>query len=825
MFYKERCEEVIMSTTTDRIIRLLQFTSFTVVLLSFWIYPIASATPQDDPDNVTAAILHDSVPTQFQDAKTGNPSGFAVDIMNKIAERAGLQVTYTFANTWTDMIGKVKSGEADLIPSIAISDERQQVLLFTELLDSSPVSIIVRSQDYTTNGLRKGLKVGTIKGSIAYDETKKVPDVDIYIFDSFTDAFFDLLAGKIDAFTGAATTFIKMAREAGLEDKIKIVGEPLIEVKRAIAVRKDNTALHARLNKAIEGFVGSTDYQRIYAKWYGKPAPYWTTQKIVLAMSLAILVSVFGMAFWRYRSILRLNRTLLESINERKKAEEALKNSEERLKQIVERSPLPMAVTDLRDNFILLNNKFQEVFGYTLEDLQSVEDWWPRAYPDEEYRKTVMAKWNTAVAEAIKTGKEIAPQEAIVTCKNGVRRTIEAMLAPIGDTHVVILHDITERKKMAEEIIKIQKLESLGVLAGGIAHDFNNILTAIMGNIEIATAYTNPGDTIRDLLINTEKASLRARDLTQQLLTFSKGGMPVKKTVSLDILIKETSSFTLKGAKVRCEFDIQEDLWAVDADEGQIGQVIQNLVINGDQSMPEGGILKIRARNLLVTENLLLPLKQGKYVQITIQDHGVGIPANYLQKIFDPYFTTKQKGSGLGLAVTYSIIANHGGHIAVSSELGVGTTFDVYLPASEMILEKKPEKELPLTGRGKILLMDDDEMVISVAGAMLKSFGYEVASAKDGQETIDLYKKALEESQPYSLVIMDLTIPGGMGGKETVTKLKLIDPHLKAIVSSGYSNDPVLAEYRQYGFLGIIPKPFKMSQLSEEVSRVLKLAS
>jgi PAS domain S-box-containing protein len=388
---------------------------------------------------------------------------------------------------------------------------------------------------------------------------------------------------------------------------------------------------------------------------------------------------------------------------------------------------------------------------------------------------------------------------------------------------LVSVMDLTEYRKLEKELLKSQRLESLGVLAGGIAHDFNNILTAILGNITLAAAYAEPEDKISERLLEAEKATLRAKDLSRQLLTFSKGGAPIKKAVSLEEIIKDASGFALRGCGVRAVLNLADGLWPVEADEGQIGQVINNIVINAVQAMPEGGVVRISAENVILWEDSGMPVDQGDYVKVTFSDRGIGIPAEFLPKIFDPYFTTKQKGSGLGLAVTYSIIKNHGGYISVESELGKGAAFFVYLPASRTrAFEKTYEKDIPISCKGRVLIMDDEDMLREVAGLMLKELGYEVDFARDGEEAIESFKKALESFRPFDAVIMDLTVPGGKGGKETIKELLKIAPEVKAIVSSGYSHDPVMSNFKEYGFSDVISKPYKSSELLNVLRRVLE---
>ena len=382
--------------------------------------------------------------------------------------------------------------------------------------------------------------------------------------------------------------------------------------------------------------------------------------------------------------------------------------------------------------------------------------------------------------------------------------------------------DITERKLMEEEIQKAKRLDSLGVLAGGIAHDFNNILTPILANISMARAFGNFDDGIAEALTDAEKACLRAKGLTQQLLTFSKGGGSVKKSASISRLLRDEVRFALSGSNVECKYAVPENLWRVEMDEGQVGQVIQNLIINADQAMPAGGTINIQAANVMVRPSDRLPLKEGKYVRISISDQGIGIPEKHLPRIFDPFYSTKDKGSGLGLSISHRIIERHHGTIQVESELGTGTTFHIYLPSSEKepAVEEKEWTET-LRGEGRILVIDDDEAVRRSAEEMLKRLGYDVECVKDGKEGLRLYLRAKESGRPFGTVIMDLTIPGGMGGKEAIKRLKEKDPGARVIVSSGYSEDTVLQDFGGYGFSGAVTKPYSIEQLAEVVHSVL----
>ncbi len=389
------------------------------------------------------------------------------------------------------------------------------------------------------------------------------------------------------------------------------------------------------------------------------------------------------------------------------------------------------------------------------------------------------------------------------------------------------VEDITEKKKTEEELRKLKKLESVGTLAGGIAHDFNNILTGLFGNISIAKTNLSDDHPSFKSLEKAEISMNRAIRLTGQLLTFAKGGEPLREDFNLGELVREVTGFGLSGSNVKPVFNQVEDLWIIEADKGQMQQVFSNLIINADQAMPDGGHLYITLENADVSKNEVPNLNPGKYVKTTVRDEGTGIDQENLDRIFDPYFTTKQAGSGLGLATVYSIISKHGGFINADSELGRGTTFTLYFHASESRrLQKKKRSvvESSIPDRTvRVLVMDDDEIIRRVSSEMLRNCGFTADSAADGKEALEKYITAENNANPFDIVIMDLTVPGGMGGKDAVTELLTFDPEAKVIVSSGYSMDPVLASYPNYGFQGRLTKPYRMKDLKSEIIRIMEI--
>ncbi len=394
---------------------------------------------------------------------------------------------------------------------------------------------------------------------------------------------------------------------------------------------------------------------------------------------------------------------------------------------------------------------------------------------------------------------------------------------PEGDDVIrTSLTDITETKNLEYQLRHAQNMESIGTLAGGIAHDFNNLFTAALNYIFLSMGHLTQDHKAYGPLKDAESILMKATGLSQQLLTFSKGGSPVRKTISLIKLIRKSATFAVSGSNVMCDLIISEDLWPVEADFLQMYQVIHNIVLNASQSMPDGGTLSVNADNFFLEAGADVPLPEGRYVTIQITDHGIGISHDQLQRIFEPYFTTKQDGSGLGLAISYSIIKNHGGHISVTSSPGKGSAFTVYLPVSHHTITTEAIAAMTLVpGTGRILIMDDDEAVRSSLGLILKECGYEVAYSTNGRETVEKYEKAMEQSSPYDAVLMDLTIPGGMGGTEAVRILRTIDPDVKAVVLSGYSNDSVLSNFSDYGFSEALQKPCSPEKLSATLSSLL----
>jgi len=537
--------------------------------------------------------------------------------------------------------------------------------------------------------------------------------------------------------------------------------------------------------------------------------------------------------FIKDSSLIELLPSIVTQTFEQIQQEQRLTLTEETLREERERIAITLSsivegvfTTDTRGRITYMNRMAEELSGWKQRDAmgRSIEE------VVRFLHSGVNEEDDHPVTHVLEVGTLLHPLDhyPLFDQTNGERPVVYSV-SPLRRSDgnllgaVLILRDMTERIKLDEERLKASKLDSLGLLAGGIAHDFNNLLTTILGNLSMTKAWVNSRDHLFNFLSEAENASLRAKKLTQQLLTFAKGGTPLKKPLALQQVIPESAAFALSGSPTRCQCDIPDDLWLIEADEGQIGQVIHNLAVNAHQAMPTGGTLTIRAENVTETTEQAkqngMPAA-GKYVKLTIQDNGNGIPPYVLQKIFDPYYSTKQTGSGLGLSTAYSIINNHHGTIAAASLQGQGATFVIHLPASPATTTAHQISPLTVTGEGRVLVMDDEESIRLLLGEMLQHLGYDVQCVAEGNEALERYQEAYYARQPFHAVILDLTVTGGLGGKDTVQQLRQFDPQVKAIVASGYSNDPVLSRYSTFGFHGVVAKPFRLAELSQVLHQI-----
>jgi len=519
-------------------------------------------------------------------------------------------------------------------------------------------------------------------------------------------------------------------------------------------------------------------------------------------------------------------------ITAQREADRAIRESEERYRDIVENSLDAIFTCDRHGTRISCNQAMSEILGYERNEIIGMG---LSEMTDPETARALQMDFD----RLYETGTPLRDVSYEVVSKDGRRIILRGTVRLMSkDGKKLGLHgimrDVTEQQVLEAHLQRTEKLEAIGTLAGGIAHDFNNaggiahdfnnILTAIMGHLNLAKLYTDKKDKLATTLSEAEKAVLRAAGLTRQILTFSKGGEPVKEVIAIPPLVQEAASMAL-GRASRCTYEThyEEDLPAVEADRGQLIQVVTNLLINARQAMPDGGLIQVRAgkRNVRATDRVGT-LPEGTYVYLVVRDQGVGILPKSLHRIFDPFYTTKQEGSGLGLATCHSILTRHGGHIEATSTPGEGAAFTFYLPArNAMPVRVEEQKDRFEKGQGRILVMDDEESILVVVAQALEGAGYEVDTAKDGARAVALYREAMRKKRPYHAVILDLTIPGGMGGLETIKALKAMDEKVKGIVSSGYSQDPVMSNPFQYGFSGAMQKPYKLTDLTRTLGDLI----
>ncbi len=518
--------------------------------------------------------------------------------------------------------------------------------------------------------------------------------------------------------------------------------------------------------------------------------------------------------------------SLVTDVTEKRRMESALMEEKERLSVTLRSIGDGVIVTDDMGRIVLMNDVAESLTGWKQEEAVS--------RPLEEVfnivNETTGIRCENPAEKVLKEGRVVGlANHTVLISRDGTRRVLGDSGAPIRDEKgkilgvVLVFRDETSARKMEAEMVKMQRLESIGVLAGGIAHDFNNYLTAIEGNIALAKMKLGSVDkAVVERLSDAEKASVMARSLTKQLLVFSKGGEPVKKISDVGRLLADSLRITLAGSNVDHRLEIDPDLCPVEVDEGQIAQVFNNIILNAKDAMPGGGTIEVSAKNVDLELNEVRSCASGEYVRITITDHGTGIPAPDLERIFDPYYTTKKSGRGLGLAIVHSIMARHDGAIQVRSEVGKGTTFDLLLP-TPYEREESGKESIKATrcGHGKVLWMDDEDMVREVGGELLTYLGYQVELASNGEEALEMYRSSRDSNARFDLVILDLTVPGGMGGEETMRRLLEIDPEIKAMVCSGYSNDPVMSRYYDYGFKGVLSKPFNIDELSAKLCSII----
>jgi PAS domain S-box-containing protein len=753
--------------------------------------------------DVVAAVPRDWPPDYSLSAR-GAPRGFAVDVFNAVADLAHLHVTYIVTDTFGEAFKLVRSGRADLIPTVAVSQERAADFLFSDPVETQVVSLFVRS-DANIHGQAQlhGRALGVVGDKPGAQLTARLGGLNVRRFPDARGALFALLAGDIDALAYPNPVLLKLARDAGVGGRIRAVGPPLFELKRAVAIRHDEPELLARVNPAVRAVVDSPSYQSMYVKWYGEKPPFWTVHRVTLAMGVLLAIALATMIAWRYASMMRVNLRLRRNIEARERAERARRQSETSYQLLMEQASDGIVVCAPDGRWVDVNPRVCDMLGYTRDEFLNLN---ARDLLAEQLEAEL--PWLARARE----GKTLLT-ECLLKAKDGRPLEVELSSTQLEDGRVqAILRDVTERKRAEAKLRarddqqrQAQKLEAIGRLAGGVAHDFNNLLTVIAGNTELLSREFGVRGLFHDEVEGIRQAADRAAALTRQLLTFSRQQILQLQVLDLREVVANLEKMLRRviGEDVELITVSDDDLGRVRADRGRMEQLVMNLVVNARDAMPHGGQLVLRTANAEIDA----ANPAGRYVLLEVSDSGVGMDAATQSRIFEPFFTTKGKaGTGLGLSTVYGIVQQSGGRIDVESAPGRGTTFRVHLPRVEAKAQTSTPapRQRPERGRETILLVEDEPLVRQVMARILRSQGYHVIEARSAEEALE---KAHHHPEGIDLLLTDVVMPGGTG-KELAAELHRERPDLKVLFVSGYTNEVLAADELKPGLSAFLAKPF-----------------
>lgn len=802
---------------------------------------------------VTAVVLNDFPPLYLLD-DSGKPAGFAIDILARVAEKADFQVHYLIVENWAAAMEAVRTGEADFIPGIGISETRSAEFLFSDEIETIPVSCFVRSQNYSIDSLTvlNNKRVAVIEKSAAETKLKHRSDIKLVTFPNIDTALIQLLSGDVDAFVFPEPVLWKKARDAGVADKIKVVDLPLMELKRGFLLRKTDTELLKKINYGIQVYIQSGEYLTDYAKWYGRPDPFWNLQRTFFGMSGVIVLVIIGMAAWRYYSVVQFSRQLNNNIAIRIEAEKALqkahdeldervatrtnelKEEKERAQNYLNIAGVMIGVFNAAGEITLMNQKGCQILNVAEAEIIG-KNWFNNFLPKRTVNeiREVFNKLTTGQTELVEY------YENPVLTSDGKERTIafhNTLLIDKKEQIKGVLFsglDITDRKKaeadkakMEVQLWQAQKMEAIGTLAGGIAHDFNNILSAIIGYSELARRDIPKDTKVAKDIDEVINAGFRARDLVKQILSFSRQANIEPIYLHPASIIKE--GIKLLRSSIPSTIVIHEDIDSktglILADPTQIHQILMNLCTNSFHAMEEkGGRLEISLKEVKLSKEDIgnePGVAAGTFAQLTVHDSGTGIDPAIETNIFDPYFTTKEagKGTGMGLAIVHGIVKNYGGFISLASEHGKGTTFKISLPVvNEDITDTEEFLGNIPNGNEKILFVDDEEIIVKVTEEILENLGYSVTICKNGFEALESFNNQPEN---FDLVITDHTMPG-MTGIELSKRMLQIRPDLPIILCTGFSSTASETEAKSHGIKEFVFKPIPIQPLARLIRKVL----
>ena len=756
-----------------------------------------------------------------------------MELLQAVARAMDLQVSIDLG-PWEEVLGDLRAGRIAGVVGMHVSEERRTFADFSTPYAVNPYAVFTRAgeEDACAPDRLAGKEVlvyrATIVEGLAAERGALVVAVP-----TAAEALRMLATGHHDCALLFKYQGLALAQRLGLVN-IRI-GDALPEVRRyGFAVASGHPELLSALNEGLTIVKATGRYDELYRKWFGRlDSDGDGAARLVRTVGWALVPLALLLVMWAVwtrslRGQVRARTRALEvELIVRRRAEAELAAQHEQLEVTLRSIGDAVITTDVDGVVVLMNPVAEtltgwpagEAFGRPLSEVCVLLDERTRASRRVHDAGLLPRAGPAALAAPSllveRGGRERLVGESVATIRSPGGQ-------PLGV--VLVLRDVTEWRRMEDELARSEKLESVGLLAGGIAHDFNNILAGVLGNVSLAISLLSVDHAAHRHLCLAEAATARASELTQQLLTFSQGGAPVKRMTPLDVTVRQSVDFALSGSRVGCRCELPADLWPAEVDPGQFSQVVSNLVLNAAQAMAGGGQIDVRADNVTGASPSGSRLPAGDWVRLRVRDHGPGIRHEVRDRIFEPFFTTKPQGTGLGLALSHSIVRRHDGWIGVESEPGQGTTFEVWLPASPAGRVEPAPPSRSVTGprlAGRVLVMDDEEIVREVAMAMLRHLGCEVVATACGAELVATYRAALEAGRRFDAVICDLTVPGGMGGREALDELRAIDGEVRAIVSSGYSNDPIMADYASHGFVGVVAKPYRLEDLARALGSVL----
>lgn len=789
---------------------------FTVAIVSM----LCITAAVSDSTRVIRIGAFNYYPGIFKDTD-GGIKGFYVDALAEIAKRENLRIEYVYGS-WSDGLDRLQTGKVDILTSVAYTEERSLVMDYGKVPLLTVWGVLYAPNTSELDDIldANGKKIGVMKNDMNARHFMELTGkfnipCEFIEFDNFDDVFLAVQSKTVDA--GVANVTFGAAKQN--QYKLRSTGVIFNPFEIYFAAKKgQNQDILALFDTYLQTWKHQevSVFNRSREAWshgnVGKIIiiPAWLHHTITLLIIVAVLAAMF---------IVMLKLQVKKAVQKIRTSEAALRISEQQYRDVVEHTQDLITRVDSSGTIVFVNYAAVSFWGIPPEECIGKNAFGFIHPDDQKVSEQAFSRWLTDASDTFAhENRQIALDGSekyvswIITC---IRNTAGTPIgfASIGRDITEAKRAETERAHLEQQIQRSSKLESLGILAGGIAHDFNNLMAGLFGYIDLALEASQSPAT-NTFLSKALGAIERARDLTRQLLTFAKGGAPVKKVQPLFPFIHETTLFALSGSNVSCKFDIADNLLHCDFDKNQIGQVIDNIVINAHQAMPGGGTIEFSARNVYIAEKVPAPLPQGRFVKISIKDFGIGIPKEQLSSIFDPFFTTKSNGHGLGLAMCYSIINRHGGLIDVESEPGKGTTFHIYLPASsETFSEHVSVSTNHHSGCGEILIMDDEAMMLDILENLLVSFGYSVTCKKNGSEAVEYFTSAKKEGRKFVALIFDLTVPGNMGGFEALEQIRTIDKTVPVFVASGYASDPIMKDPAGFGFTDSLCKPFKRDEL------------